>query len=219
MAFIFIFCQLHEMTHISVGRLVCGCWGSQVDFNLWQLCGSCFETNPQAYFATLAGPVFSFACMWAGVLMLKHKKYTIQLFGFFMIFGNVAFARILTAAMGGGDEITVLKILLAGKLDIQTIKYIGLAIVLIFALPPLVFAWKKLKQPHAFWIVLGFSVVPLLVQLAYEFKLLNSLLKQGILAESHLMGIADLIHIHTLLMVPIFIFCWRKVIHSSSTAI
>jgi hypothetical protein len=212
LSFSLLFGQFHEMVHMIIGRLICGCWGTQLDFNIWQFCNSC---NANTYIASLAGPFFSFLMMWIGVFLLKNQSYAYKLFGFFLIFGNKAFARIFTALMGSGDEITALKIIF-NDLQPVTIKIIGAVIVLLFALPPLIFAYKSLKQRYAWLIVIGFSVLPLVFQQFYQFKMLNSFLKSGFLAQIHFMGIADLIHLHTLLMIPIFLCTWRLVLKNSN---
>ena len=127
MAFVFVFGQLHEMAHLTAAFLVCGQPGIQLDFNLWTLSKDC-EGSPYAYVPTIFGPVFSYLCMWTGFFMLRSNNSQLWPAAFALVIGNVAFARILTAGMGGGDETTVLKVLLQGQ-PMWLIKTIGFTLV------------------------------------------------------------------------------------------
>jgi hypothetical protein len=102
----FVLHEAHELVHTVVGRIICGCWG-QRDFNVWDICEGCIEQHPIALLATFAGPLFTFAMIWAGVYFLKEKNTNQQKsLGFALIFANNPFARIFTAAMGKGDEVS-----------------------------------------------------------------------------------------------------------------
>src|SRR6188474_451553 len=100
--------ELHELVHITVGRIICGCWGTR-DFNVWSLADHCRENNQSWWLATLAGPLFSFGVMWLGARMLSSPSLQNRSIGFVFIFANIPFGRITTVMMGGGDEMVVLR--------------------------------------------------------------------------------------------------------------
>jgi hypothetical protein len=213
MAFVFVFGQLHEIAHLTAAYFVCGQPGIQVDFNLWTLSKDC-EASPYAYVPTIFGPVFSYLCMWGGFFMLRSNNRQLWPAAFALVIGNVAFARILTAGMGGGDETTILKVLLSGQ-PMWLIK--GLSFVLVFALafPPLFMVYKRMSYKSGFWLLATFCVLPLIIMKLYEFMLLGKVLQAGILTQVHLLGIADFIYLHTALM-AVIVMLFRKTLFTAS---
>lgn len=192
--------ELHEQAHIQVGRMICGCYGER-DFNVWHSCAEC--THPAlAYLATLAGPLFTYAMIWLGAWWLtKSESSEKRTIGFSLVFANMAFARIFTALIGGGDEITVLKYGFADSLNITAVKKLGAVIVLLFCMPPLIIALKNISNERRLWYFAGFSILPMLFGLFYVFIFLNGLLKKGFLSATMLLGTPTLILLHTGLMV------------------
>nr|WP_294941384.1 hypothetical protein [uncultured Mucilaginibacter sp.] len=213
MAFVFVFGQLHEMAHLTAAYFVCGQPGIQLDFNLWTLSKDC-DGSFYAYIPTIFGPVFSYLCMWAGYFMLRsgHKKCWPTAFA--LVMGNVAFARILTAGLGGGDETSILKVLLSGQ-PIWLIKGIGFGLVFLLAFPPLYMVYKRLGNNYRFWILAVFCVLPLIIMKLYEFMLLGKVLRAGVLTQAHFLGIADFIYLHTALM-AIIVLLFRKTLFTAS---
>lgn len=206
-AFVFLFGQLHEMAHLTAAYMVYGRPGKQIDFNLWTLCTGC-EANPYSYVPTIFGPVFSYLCMWTGYFMLRSENRKIWNLAFVLVLGNLAFARIFTAAMGGGDEITVLKELMSDQ-PLWLIKTLGFLLVFAAAFPPLYLTHKRLDNKKRILLMVGFCLLPLLIMYPYEFILLGKLLKAGFFAKQHFLGIADFIGLHTLLMGAIVVI-FRK---------
>lgn len=182
MAFVFLFGQLHELAHLIAAYIICGYPGSQLDFNLWTLCGDC-QTNPNGYIATIFGPVFSYLMMWVGYIILRSSDKKYWGLAFVLILGNLPFARIFTAAMGGGDETTVLKILLSGE-PVWIIKIIGFLLVTILAFPPIYMSCKRQTNKHRLLHTVVFCVAPMLIMMPYEFILLGKLLKTGVSGQS-----------------------------------
>ena len=214
MAFVFAFGQLHEIAHLTAAYWVCGEPGIQLDFNLWTLSKGC-EGSPYAYIPTIFGPVFSYLCMWAGFFMLRSNNKQLWPMAFALVIGNVAFARILTAGMGGGDETTVLKVLLQGQ-PIWLIKGLGFALVFSLAFPPLYMVYKRLANRHHVWVLVAFCVLPLTIMKLYEFMLLGKVLKAGLLTRAHFLGIADFIYLHTALM-AVVVLIFRKTLFGASS--
>jgi hypothetical protein len=208
MAFVFVFGQLHEMAHMVTAYLICGQSGIQLHFNLVRpICASC-ENNPYTYLAGIAGPAFSYLMMWTGYFMLRSantKRYNLA---FVLILGNLAFARIFTAGMGGGDERGILTYFFSQQ-PLLLIKISNFLLVFALAFPPIYMAYKKLVSKNKLAVVAGFCVIPLCIMFPYEFMLLGEVLKAGFLAERHFLGVADLIYLHTLAM-SIIIVVFRK---------
>ena len=206
LAAIFVFGELHELAHLTVAYLVCGAPGHQTDFNLWTLCESC-NTNPHAYVATLAGPVFSYVLMWTGFFLLRSKNSEKWQTGAVLVLSNIPFARIFTAAIGGGDETTVLRTLFVDQ-NVLLLKIIGFLIVFALAFPPLLMIWRRMTREHRFLRVFAVAALPLPIMMMYEFKLLGRVLQSGFLSEAHFLGVADFVYLHTVIMsVLMLVFC------------
>ena len=205
-----LFTQLHELSHIITGRLICGCYGTQADFNIWTLCGTCFDNNPYGFWPVLAGPVFSFAGIWTGVYLLRAKSPSTMFWGFLFILINKPFARLFTVAMKGGDELNVARKLSSGKLPDSSIWIITLILIFLLTVPPLYGCYKKLQHKRKLLLVISLCILPMIFQYVYQFKFLNRLLAKGIGAGTAYMGIANLIHIHTLLMLLIALFLFKS---------
>ena len=217
MAFVFVFGQLHEIAHLTAAYFVCGEPGKQTDFNLWTLSEAC-TGSPYAYVPTIFGPVFSYVMMWTGFFMLRSNNKRFWPAAFVLIMGNVAFARILTAGMGGGDETTVLKVLLAG-MPVLNIKAIGLVLVFALAFPPLYMAYRRTANKHRFWLLAAFCVLPLLIMMPYEFMLLGKVIKAGFMAQPHFLGIADFIWLHSALMAVVVVILRKTLFMADAKSI
>ena len=203
--------ELHEQAHINTGFLVCGCYGAR-DFNVWATCDQC--ANPSlAFLSTLAGPVFSCILMWVGAFWFtKSKQVFKQVFGFSLLFANLPFARIFTALMGGGDEKVVIQSLLNDQSNSTLSKILAAIIVLLICLPPILMVLSKLANRNRGWIIAAFAIIPLLYGMLYHHMFLNSLLKKGILAETHFLGTPDIILLHLLLMLILFLVCRKGIL-------
>jgi len=206
----FVMHELHELVHTAVGRLICGCWG-QRDFNSWQLCEGCMEEHPLALLSVFAGPLFTFTMLWIGVSFLKASNTNQQkALGFALIFANNPFARIFTAAMGSGDEVSGLRTLLHN----HTMAWVaGLLIVLLLTAFPLYKAFTIISNKKRLGYFLFFLLVPMLLDLVIVFGLMNTLLKNNILSNYWILGSPLLITLFTALVTIVFI-ATRKHIYS-----
>ncbi|HWJ95080.1 MAG TPA: hypothetical protein VNT33_10175 [Telluria sp.] len=183
--------ELHEQAHITTGRLISGCYGPR-DFNVWEGCASGSAALPFA--APLAGPLFSYLVMWWGAwLLLRGRSAAMRSVGFSLVFAPLPFARVFTALMGGGDERMVLARLLGDALGSGALRWLAVMLALAFCAPPVVAAWRALSNRHRGWYVAGFCVLPLIVIWIYKFKLLNTLLADGLLADPVLLGTPALV--------------------------
>jgi len=189
--------ELHETIHITVGYIICGCWGNR-DFNVWALCDTC--NNPSlSWLATLAGPVFSFSMMWWGRSLLSAKKAPTKALGFSLIFANIPFGRITEVMKGAGDEMVVAKHFLKPSFTHAQIILIASVIVLFVGLPPIIKAFRVLANKNALLYIAGFLTLPLVFILLYILIAMNSLLHTGFLSFNRIMGTPLLITLHTLL--------------------
>ena len=200
--------EAHELVHIFTGYGFCGCWGER-DFNVWGLCEGCRDANPWAIIATFMGPIFTFSLIWLGRHFLLTGDADKKSLGFVLIFANMPFARILTAAMGGGDEVYALRVIFENDNNYTLIWMIGLALVLAAAVPPLITAWKSLAKKGRIWYFLGFFIVPMIFATLIVLVGLNGLLEQGVLADSLIWGTPLLITIHTFIVAVLVAISFR----------
>ncbi len=197
--------ELHEVVHISIGRILCGCWGPR-DFNVWSLCEGCQENQSLWWLATLAGPVFSFGMMWLGMWLLNSNDGQKKAFGFSLIFTNIPFGRITTVMMGGGDEMVVVRNFLKEDLTRMQMILLGTIIVLVLGVPPVIRAVRILTNRRPWLVVLGFMTLPLLFLFLYTLVGLNTLLNHGFLSETWVLGTPLLITIHTTIALGLMIW-------------
>jgi hypothetical protein len=200
--------ELHEIVHITLGRILCGCWGPR-DFNVWSLCEGCKENQPLWWTATLIGPAFSFLMMWMGMAWLSSPNLKKSALGFSLIFANIPFGRITTVMMGGGDEMVVIKNFFKEDFTRPQMILIGSILILAVGLPPIVKAFKVIKNRLAWLYILAFMTVPLMFLLVYTLVALNTLLSNGFLSNEWIMGTPILITLHTL-MAMILLTLFRK---------
>jgi len=214
MAFVFVFGQLHELAHMIVGYIICGKSGIQVDFNIIRpICAEC-ESNPHIWLAGIAGPAFSYLMMWTGYFLLRSSNTRFYNLAFVLILGNLAFARVFTAGMGGGDERGVLSFFLSDQ-PLLIVKAVNFILVFCMAFPPIYMAYKKLISKNKLLVILGFCVVPLCIMMPYEFMLLGKVLNAGFLSARHILGVPDLIYLHTTLMLLIVVLLRKELFEST----
>jgi hypothetical protein len=149
--------------------------------------------------------------MWAGVLLTgKNKTAPQNAVGFSLIFSNKPFARIFTAAMGGGDEVSGLNSLLKNHMLAWAI---GLIVVILITIIPLYKAFKLIQNKYRVGWFLLFLIGPMLIEWVVIFGLMNSLLKQGILSNYWILGSPVLVTVWTILTLIVFILT-RKGIYT-----
>lgn len=197
--------ESHEIAHFIVGKVVCGCWPISRDFNAWEICDC-----EAGFYATAAGPIFSMTLAWIGMFMLNNPDARKKSFGFVLIWANVPQARIMTVAMGGGDEGVVARELFRGTAAQPYAFWISLVVVLIMALPPIVASLRILTNRYAWLYNVGFMILPLLLLGSYGFLLLNRLLADGFLSDVWIMGTPLFITLHTLLVLVVLLLVFRK---------
>ena len=200
--------EAHELVHTIVGRIICGCWGPR-DFNVWFLCEGCYEQNQLAVLSTFAGPTFTYVMIWIGLALLADQRdYREKSLGFALIFANNPFARIFTAGMGKGDEVSGLYRLL----DNHLLAWIlGLLIVLLCTLYPLYRAYKNIHNKNKVGYFILFLLSGIFLDLVFLFGLMNRLLKDGVLSDTWILGSPVIVTAFTLLVLVIFVLTRKKI--------
>ncbi len=201
LAFNMIMGELHEQAHIITGYLICGCYGPR-DISSWTTCADCARPS-LAFWATAVGPLFSYAMMWLGASLFSRGAYmSRRAIGFSLLFANLPFARIFTALVGGGDEKTFLQQLM-GEDTASLARIMAIVITMLICMPPVIMAAKKLMNKNVGLIIAGFLILPLLFGMVYQRMLINGLLREGVAADTNILGTPDLILVHFGLMLAI----------------
>lgn len=185
----FVLSELHEQVHIQTVYLLYSSYGPR-DFNLWQTARS----DGYRWIATLAGPLFSFACMWTGLWISRRHPGP----GITLLFAALPFARVLTALMGGGDEKVVLLALSGNETLGPGLRVILAMVVLLCAGVPVLLAARRFRLRASMIALL--LVLPLLIEYPLTHSLYNRLLHQGIGARVFFGGTPWLIQLHFVLM-------------------
>lgn len=204
--------ELHETAHIVAGRIICGCWGKR-DFNVWGLCNGCEKAHSLSWFATLAGPAFSFAMMWLGRYLLCSSNMKKKSLGFSIIFANIPFGRMTEAMKGAGDEMVVTKHLLGNIFSRTEMIILCSSIILIIILPPLLKAFGMIANRRRWLYIAGFLTLPLVFILLYVLTFLNGILTYGFLSEPWIAGTPLLITVHTF-FACVMLFFMRNKLHA-----
>lgn len=141
----------HEFTHHVAGWLVCGDVG-RMSLNRFVLADACTGPWPVS---TAAGPALSYLMMWLGAWLVWRGKR--PLLGFALVIAYIPFLRILTAAMGGGDEGVLMRLVFpdAGR-------WPALALVLALALPPLIACFRALSNTRRAAVFFAAFLLPIL---------------------------------------------------------
>lgn len=145
----------HEMVHHVAGAAICGCWGYKT-FNSFTLCDTCAAAD-LGYWATIAGPAFTFALMWLGWYQLSRPDNKNKQLGFALIFANFPINRMLFVFMGWNDEQWVAKHLFGQSV---VAFWITVGIVLLCTVPPLVAAYRAINNSYKVLWFLGFFILP-----------------------------------------------------------
>lgn len=186
-ALVFLLAEMHELVHTNIGYLFGGCYGER-DFNVWGLCEAS-SAHPMAYWATLAGPIFTFAVMWAAYFMLKRaREIPAQAFAVALLFASFPFGRIFTVLMGGGDEYLVVRNLFADGESDPVLWGLTAAVIVGICVVPLIAGWRILPEKRRLLSFSALFIGPLFVVLLILLLGLNGLLTMGYLNGPGLLG-------------------------------
>jgi hypothetical protein len=208
LAFIFlrqIMHEAHELSHMTVGRLLCGQWGTR-DFNFVAAVNPACEANQDFLLSVgLAGPLFNYIVIWIGVLMISFAKDAKYLsWGFVLIVSSLPIARIITAAYGGGDEMVFFKSIISNSIMARAIAILFVVGILLY---PIMLAFKLLSGvKHRIWIFLTFLFAPMFLEGVLVHLFFNYLLKLGIMNTTWIMGTPLLVMVVLIVAVILFAF-------------
>jgi hypothetical protein len=155
-AALIVLCGLgHEFAHHVVGAAACGAFGYKT-FNSFELLKGC-EERPWSFLATVAGPVFTFALMWLGWAELRRPEPSRRQLGFALIFANFPVNRMFFALIGYNDEQWVARHLYGSS---RVAFWVTVLLIWAICLPPLVAAYRAIRNPwRPLWFA-GFFVLP-----------------------------------------------------------
>lgn len=172
--------EAHELAHASVGRIVCGEWPSR-DFNAWRFTTDCASSLP-----TAAGPLFSYALMGVGAFLAFGR---FRWGGIALVLAANPFARIFTAAMGGGDEVVVARQLAELPQRTFELRLAVLAFVLAICGSALFAVWRAMRdvRRRAAWFPF-LAVWPMILTGVALFVVGNRLLRAEVLAAPVIAG-------------------------------
>lgn len=174
--------EAHELVHAIAGRVLCGEWPVR-DFNSWHFAGAC-----SSWWPTAAGPLFSYALMFIGAL-IAHRSERFRAGGIAVLFAANPFARIFTAAMGGGDEMVVTQRIASMSERTFALRAIVFLIVGAICGAALVSAWRAMRgvPRRALWFA-GAMIWPMVLTGVALFLAGNRLLRAGLLAQPSISG-------------------------------
>ena len=170
---IMLHASMHELVHHFTGAAICGEWGTK-SFNLFRLaCGAdtawlATDATPwsrmftTAWFATYAGPIYSYAMMWLGALWIARGDSTWwKHLGFSTIFAQLPLQRISGPLFGWNDEwFATRHIFGADELN----RWITLLVLIAICLPPLVVAYRSIANRWRWaWFAFYFALFPALL--------------------------------------------------------
>jgi hypothetical protein len=175
--------EAHELAHCITARLLCGAWPAR-DFNAWRLVGTCYAIAP-----TAAGPLFSYAVMFIGIVIALRSE-ALSTAGIALLLAANPFARIFTAAMGGGDEMGIAR-------HFAVPRVIAFIIVALICGTPIVIAYRIGTQRITVFIAI--MLWPMVLTGTLLFLIGNRLLLAGVLNEPVIAGAPLLVIIVTVM--------------------
>jgi hypothetical protein len=208
--------EAHELAHTGVGRVLCGGWGAR-DFNSWTLPDGCDTWVP-----TTAGPVLTYAVIWIGYVLLRRyasggaSATADRLAGLALVLMANPFARLFTAAMGGGDEGVLVRAWL-GLPRGPLATAITLAGVALLTTLPLVAAWRALPVARRLPAYVVMLLAPMLLTGILLFAVGNRLLAASVLAEPVILGAPLLVWLVTLLSAAALVWLRRAILIRDSS--
>ena len=195
--------EAHELAHAVAGRWLCGEWPVR-DFNSWHFAGEC-----ASYLPTAAGPLFSYTLILIGAWMAARTSS--RWAGVALIFAANPFARIFTAAMGGGDEMVVAQRIADLSTRTPALRITVLVFVTLVCGAGIAAGWRAMTglKRRGLW----FAVVllwPMVLTGVALFVIGNRLLRAGLLSSPAIGGAPLLVCLVSAVSVLLVIATWRS---------
>lgn len=194
--------ELHELVHVWPGAAICGSFG-QRDFNSWSLSSGCNSILP-----TIFGPVFTFSVAYGAAWFSRNILRSNLNHLLLVLASTTLFGRVLTAMLGGGDELQVMRHLLSPELlpHARAITVITLTLLSIW---PAVIAYRALSGRLG--LLLLWSVVPFLFLVVFVLLGLNSLMRIDAFATPLVLGSPPVVHVYTIVILLLAPLAWKSI--------
>jgi hypothetical protein len=205
-----LFHELHEFSHMIVGRAICGVWGTRDFNNVHPMTKEWYEAGFTNTLVGLEGPMINYIAIWLGAILIRTTKSSSRIsWGLVLIFASLPFARIFTALVGGGDEMGVAKNWISNPMLARVTTIVVILSILIY---PLYTAFKALYvKKNRGWYFAGFLILPMLMEGVVVLLFFNYLLKMEILNQPEIMGSPVLVWTVLLVACIVFLFFARYV--------
>ena len=158
----------HELVHHLAARATCGQWGTMT-FWTFELAPGCEASGP-VLGATLAGPLTTYALMYAGLALIRSGR---GLAGVTLVLANLPLARFVTVLMRGGDEMVLGRAWIGGAAAWPVL----MTITVLLLAPPVVAAWRAIGNRHRPLLFAALLILPLFVDVLIKRVLLARVLE------------------------------------------
>ena len=198
----------HEFAHHFIGALICRCFGTKT-FNSFDLCPSCNRNEFAFAAANWAGPLLTYGLMWFGVLRLMRPDEGSKQLGFALIFANFPINRIGFALLNMNDEQYVTAHFFGHS---SVAFWITNLAIWIFTIPPLVLAYRAIRNRlRPLWFA-GFFVLPFVFVFVFAGMFLENwlLLDQKFLATP-IIGVPYLVFVVEAVCLALFALFGRDI--------
>ena len=146
----------HEFVHHFTGAILCHGFGTKT-FNSFTLAPGCDADLTKAYWAAMAGPLFTFGLMWVGYFMLRGRNEAAKRLGFALIFANFPVNRMLFVVLNGNDEQYANRLMFGRSAMVYWLTVLAVYAV---SLPPLIAAFRSIRAGARVGWFAGFFVLP-----------------------------------------------------------
>lgn len=195
---VMLYASLHELIHHFSAYFICGDWGYK-SFNYFE---TACEGTSKSWYATYAGPLFSYFFMYVGMGYLNstspHKKHL----GFALIFAQLPLQRMLMPIFRSNDEY-IATISLFGDTGLN--YWLVIVVVWLISIPPLVAAYRSIGNTNKIiWFLWYLVLFPYLLW-GPIFGLLEYLMVHQGFLDQQVIGIGLLFVINEVFTVILFL--------------
>jgi hypothetical protein len=159
----------HEAGHLVTGWFACDAFVG-VGFNVVQWPAGCPTDSTLAHWAAFAGPAVSYTLMLLGAWLATNGRQATL--GAALVLANLPFARVFTAAYGGGDEVGLGRELIGAPAG----RWVALAVVLVLSLLPVAIVASRVPALRRPGVLVAWLILPMLADFAIRHRALDGLL-------------------------------------------
>lgn len=184
---VMFYASAHELVHHFFARAACGAWGTKTFNSFRTACEGTFGS----YMSTLAGPIYTFACMYLGWWLLASARSTPfrRQLGFAIVFAQLPLQRITGPLLGFNDELYVTAHYFGNS---AATRWLTFAAILAICLPPLIGAFRSIQNRWRItWFLFYLMLFPALIW-GPVFMGLEYLLLTHHVLDGQIIGIAHL---------------------------